>query len=126
MREKSGTKVPLFFGFLGKFVILYNVGHRRRQRLHAYQAIFPVEAQSQLEEASTLYSSRLSNIRKKMRKAKKCVCFCNKKISVILFGIVGNFVILYNVLLYPAAWLGFFRRQVLKEIYLHFFAEIFG
>ena len=86
MREKSGTKVPLFFGFLGKFVILYNVGHRRRQRLHAYQAIFPVEAQSQLEEASTLYSSRLSNIRKKMRKAKKCVCFCNKKISVIIWN----------------------------------------
>ena len=56
----------------------------RRQRLHAYQAIFPVEVQSQLEEASTLYCSRLSNIRKKMKKAKKCVCFCNKKISVII------------------------------------------
>ena len=96
------------------------------RRLHAYQAIFPVEAQSQLEEASTLYSSRLSNIRKKMRKAKKCVCFCNKKVSVILFGIVGNFVILYNLPAVVAAWLGFFRRQVIKEIYLHFFAEIFG
>ncbi len=45
---------------------------------------------------------------------------------LFLFGIVGNFVILYNLPAVVAAWLGFFRRQVLKEIYLHFFAEIFG
>ena len=126
MREKSVPKGALFFVYVQNFVILYNVCHWRRQRLHAYQAIFPVEAQSQLEEASTLYCSRLSNIRKKMRKAKKCVCFCNKKISVILFGIVGNFAILYNVLPASAAWLASCHRQVLKEIYLHFFAEIFG